>query len=210
MDTSILPPTGSSNLSPDSGKANLPPEVGGDYSNLEYVPGLDLSLLTDEDLSGNWWKRYDLPNELIWTDGDRYRLREISGGDCLQKLEAVLQNLRDEFLEEQKSDAAGLAPEVVPPPQPAPTKAHRRPKLAVSPILTNIEPAAELESPSVSGSATDSRSTGLVKSKQHLITSSHVSSPYNTTSPPSKRTVVATSPRTDKIKRFWNKRTSEK
>lgn len=208
MDTSILPLTGSSTLSP----ANPPPDIGGDYSSLEHVPGLDLSPLADEDLSGNWWKRYDPPNELIWTDGDRCRVREISGGDCLGKLEGVLQRLRDEFVEEQKSDAAGLAPEVVPPPRPVPTKAHRRPKLAMSPILTNTEHVVELESLSVYGSAIDSRSPsspGSVKPKQHLISGSRVSSPYNTS--PSQRVVgVPTSPRTDKIKRFWNKRTGEK
>lgn len=215
MDTSILPPTGSSTLSPGSGTANPPPDIGGDYSSLEHVPGFDLSLLAAGDLSGNWWKRYDPPNELIWTDGDRCRVREIFGGDCLEKLEGVLQHLRDEFVEEQKSDAAGLAPEVVPPPRPAPTKAHRRPKLAMSPILTNTEYVAELDSLLVYGSAIDSRSPsspGLVKPKQHLISSSPVSLLYNTSLPPSQRTVVAVpaSPRADKIKRFWNKRTGER
>lgn len=171
------------NLSDTPAVPNTPLEVGENHSGLEHVPKIDLSFLANEDLSGNWWKRYDPPNELIWTDMDRRCVREISAGDCSERLEGVLRNLQAEFVEELKSDVAGLAPEVVPPPRPT----LHRPKLSVQLILPNTEPPAELESPSTSR---------VYKSM-----------------PPSNRTVVAavpTSPRTDKIKRFWSKRSCKK
>lgn len=187
MDTSIpgsrgKDTTGAASLSDTPVAPNPPSGVEENHSGLEHVPEIDLGFLANENLSGNWWKRYDPPNELIWTDVDRRRVREISGGDCLERLEGVLRSLQAEFVEELKSDVAGLAPEVVPPPRPT----HHRSKLSVKLILPNTEPPAELESPST----------------PHVYQSM----------PTSNRTVVAvpTSPRTDKIKRFWNKRNCEK
>lgn len=191
MDTSIptLPPgssgegiqgtTRAASLSDTPVTPNPPRDVGEIHSGLEHVPEIDLSFLANEDLSGNWWKRYDPPNELVWTDADRRRVREISGRDCLERLEGVLRNLQAEFVEELKSDIAGLAPEVVPPPRPT----HHRPKLAVKLILPSTETPAELESPSTSRV-------------------------YQSMSPTA--VVTPTSPRTDRIMRFWGKRNCEK
>lgn len=194
--------------------------IGENYSRLEHVPEIDLSLLADEDLSGGWWKRNDSPNELIWTDGDRSRVREISCEDHVERLESILQNLRVQFVEEQKSDATGLTPEVLfaavefVPPLLAHTKSRHRPQLSVSSVFPSNGSVVELESPPTPGSATDRSS--IVSSLKHrsIPKREFTMSPYDSYQPflPRDKTVVAvpTTPRTDKKRRFWNRRSSER
>lgn len=224
METSI-PLRGSPTLSTGFGGKGISDRlsnVGEINSSRVQVYEIDMTLLADEDLSGNWWKRNDPPDELIWTDEDRSRVREISCQDYVEKLESVLQSLRVQFVEEQKSDAAGLAPEVfvpavgpVPPPQPADTKSRYRPQLSVS-LFANTRGVAELGSPSTPGS-TNSRSTtgspsstGSMKSKQRLTPKREFTmSPYSSYQPfiPHNRTPA--SPPTDTKKMgFWYKRTN--
>lgn len=164
----------------------------GEYSNLEHVPDIDLSLLEGEDLSGYWWKRYDPPKELIWTGQDRCRVGELDFGEWAESLESVLRDLQNEAAveepptptviieEEQRPDPADVAPEVlvdaieVIPPLPPANYQHRiRPQLAVNSML-GLRSAVELESPTSPTSAFHRRrsvadslsSTGSKKSKQ--------------------------------------------
>lgn len=153
------------------------PDASEEHSTLEHVPEVDLSLLADEDLSGDWWKRYDPPKELIWTEDDRYRLGEISFVDHVERLESVLRDLQNEIavgesttpvaatvMMRPESNKSDLAPEVfmdaievIPPPRRGGSR--QRPQLSVSSALLNTRNAAELESPTTPASVKDSIST---------------------------------------------------
>lgn len=220
----------------NTGQPSSPSGAREEYSTLEHVPEIDLSLLADEDLSGDWWKRYDPPKELIWTEEDRCRWRRMAFGDCFERLEGVLEQLQngaavagptdlpiEVAVQGQRFDNSHIAPEVLPSPQEG---SRYRPRLSVSSALSDTRGAVELGSPTSPGSATDNRSisgslhsSGSKKSKQRpaskrefIMPGAYIYSQYYSPLPPNDRAVATlpTSPRAEQIKRFWSKRSGER
>lgn len=159
------------------------------YLDLENIPGLDLTLLSAEDLSPEkWWKQYPPPPELIWSVDDSSHLNNMLFKEWAEALEGVLEtikNEKDQKEEEEetsvksevgecsRSNPADHAPELVSdtitPVNKAPLPQRNSLRISVGSIS---RPISELESPVSPRSITDLRSvadsmssTGSKKSK---------------------------------------------
>ncbi|KAH0606040.1 uncharacterized protein H6S33_004497 [Morchella sextelata] len=205
------------------------------YLDLENIPGLDLTLLSTEDLSSEkWWKQYPPPPELIWSVDDSSHLKDMIFKEWAEALESVLETIKNEQDQKEETpvtieagessrsnpaDAPELVSDTITPVNEAPLPQRNSLRVSVGSVHGTV---SELESPVSPRSITDLRSiadsmssTGSKKSKSRRElpkynisgSASLIYSPYFSPLPANDSTVVSmpVSPRVEQVKRFWKK-----
>jgi hypothetical protein len=205
------------------------------YLDLENIPGLDLTLLSTEDLSSEkWWKQYPPPPELIWSVDDSSHLKDMIFKEWAEALESVLETIKNEQDQKEETpvtieagessrsnpaDAPELVSDTITPVNEAPLPQRNSLRVSVGSVHGTV---SELESPVSPRSITDLRSiadsmfsTGSKKSKSRRElpkynisgSASLIYSPYFSPLPANDCTVVSmpVSPRVEQVKRFWKK-----